>query len=131
MDLLLNQAGPVNLILAKMLTTNTIRSSVSVLSESVGQIHDLTLADHNLPIKLSEAFTIGSDEVAIHSGSRPCFTIWSATHLIKMALWAGSLIKALSLVRPNLLSNSIVYLGARNSGPNNIHQIVVSEISTC
>lgn len=42
-----------------------------------------------------------------------------------------SLIRALSRVSPNLLSNTIVDLGTRNSDPNNIRWIVVSDISTC
>lgn len=100
-----------------MLATNIVFSGVRVLSLSMGRICNLTTAHQNLLVNLRDAFMMGSKEVDIHSGSWPCSTMWLATYLIKVALWARSLIRALSQVYPNLCSNSVVVLGSRNSGP--------------
>lgn len=75
MHLLHNKVGLVNVKQAKKLSTNIARFDVIVLSTNIGQIRDLTTTHKNLPVKLSEAFMIGSDEVAIHSRSEPCSTI--------------------------------------------------------
>lgn len=85
-----------------MLAIKIARSSVKVLLASVGQIRNLTIAHQNLAAKLSEAFVIASKEVTIYVGSGPCSVICAATHLIKLAMRLWSLIRALSLVYPNL-----------------------------
>lgn len=80
MNQLCNQAGPIYLI------TNQ-DAGVNVLSASVGCILHLTTAHQNLMVKLRDAFTMGFDEVDIHSRSWPYTIIWSATYLIKVTLW--------------------------------------------
>lgn len=61
--------------LAKILAIKIAQSYIKVLLASMGRNHDLTTAQQNFRGKLSEAFTIGFDDVAIHIGSRPYFVI--------------------------------------------------------
>lgn len=128
--LLCNETTRIYIIASQDTGNQNTWSSISVLSASVGWMRDLTIAHQNLAMKLSEAFTIGSADIAIHSGSRPYSTIGLVTHLTKMALQDGSLISILSLVCSNLLSYSVVDMGAENPGLSSIRWMAVFKIST-